>query len=269
MLVDEEVYEQSQEQLVENMMRPHTSYIVCGTPRCGSSLLCEALKNTGIAGRPEEYFWQGDEPFWSKRWGVSTYADYLDKALEEGTTPNGVFGAKVMWGYFDDFVSRLRQIPGYGGLAVPNLMQTVFPNLHYIWVTRRDKVRQAVSFWKAVQTNIWAWSTDEPPVPAKEPTFDFEAIDYLVQEIVTHEAAWQQYFSECGVTPFTVIYEDLVLAYEEAALQVLQYLNIPIPENLVFAERRLKKQADTLSEEWVQRYYNLKQAQAERRVEHS
>jgi LPS sulfotransferase NodH len=90
-----------------------------------------------------------------------------------------------------------------------------------------------------------------------------------VQEIVTHEAAWQQYFSECGVTPFTVIYEDLVLACEATALQVLQYLNIPIPENLVFAERRLKKQSDALSEEWVQRYYNLKQAQAERHVEHS
>ena len=250
-------------------MRPHTSYLVCGTPRCGISLLCEALKNTGSAGRPEEYFWRDDELFWSERWGVSTYADYLDKALEEGTTLNSVFGAKVMWGYFDDFVSKLRQIPDCRGMAVPDLMQIVFPNLHYIWMTRRDKVRQAVSFWKAIQTDVWAWTTDEPPVPAKEPAFDFEAIDYLVQEIVTHEAAWQQYFSECGVTPFTVIYEDLVLACEETALQILQYLNIPIPENLVFAERRLKKQADALSEEWVQRYYNLKQAQAERRVEHS
>jgi LPS sulfotransferase NodH len=251
------------------MMRPHTSYLICATNRSGSSLLCEALKNTGIAGRPEEYFWRDDEPFWSERWSVSTYADYLNKAIEEGTTPNGVFGAKVMWGYFDDFLTKLRRIPEYEELAVPDLMRTVFPNPHYIWMTRRDKVRQAVSFWKAIETGIWACTGDEPPTPAKEPVFDFEPIDYLVQEIVTHEAAWQQYFSECGVTPFTVVYEELVLAYEETARQTLQYLSIPIPENLVFAERQLKKQADALSEEWVQRYHDLKRAQAERRIRRS
>jgi len=56
----------------------------------------------------------------------------------------------------------------------------------------------------------------------------------------------------------TVVYEDLTAAYEVTALNILRYLHIPIPENLMFAERRMKRQADTLSEEWVQRYYNLK-----------
>ena len=32
------------------------SYLVCATPRSGSTLLCELLKDTGVAGRPEEYF---------------------------------------------------------------------------------------------------------------------------------------------------------------------------------------------------------------------
>lgn len=239
-------------------MRPHTSYLVCATPRSGSFLLCEALKNTGLAGWPEEYFWRDDGPFWSERWGVSNYADYLDKAIEEGTTPNGVFGAKVMWGYFDDFVSKLQQLPKYRELTMPNLLAVVFPNLHYIWIMRRDKVRQAVSFWKAIETGIWAWSTDEPPTPAKEPTFNFEAIDHLKNEIEQHEAAWQRYFADCRVEPFTVVYEELVSAYEATALAALRYLNIPIPKDLVFAERRLKKQAAALSEQWMERYYQLR-----------
>ena len=33
-----------------------TSYLVCATPRSGSTLLCQGLKATGVAGRPEEYF---------------------------------------------------------------------------------------------------------------------------------------------------------------------------------------------------------------------
>src|SRR5690349_15120719 len=30
------------------LMQPHISYLVCGTPRSGSSLLCEALVTTGV-----------------------------------------------------------------------------------------------------------------------------------------------------------------------------------------------------------------------------
>ena len=32
------------------------SYLVCATPRSGSTLVCKALRATGVAGRPEEYF---------------------------------------------------------------------------------------------------------------------------------------------------------------------------------------------------------------------
>src|SRR5438046_662736 len=37
-------------------VQPQCSYLVCATPRSGSTLLCEALANTGIAGNPKEYF---------------------------------------------------------------------------------------------------------------------------------------------------------------------------------------------------------------------
>src|ERR1700760_209265 len=37
-------------------MSPDRSYIVCATPRSGSTLVCHALGETGVAGRPEEYF---------------------------------------------------------------------------------------------------------------------------------------------------------------------------------------------------------------------
>ena len=37
-------------------MKPERSYLVCATPRSGSTLVCQALEETGVAGRPEEYF---------------------------------------------------------------------------------------------------------------------------------------------------------------------------------------------------------------------
>lgn len=276
-------------------MQPYISYLVCATPRSGSTLLCEALTNTGIAGHPKEYFealkdtglprrpkeyFEGLEnsdimellgdystldegPTELELWGTSNYADYLDRVIELGTTPNGVFGAKLMWGYFDDFICHLRQIPSCRDIAVPDLLSTKFPNLHYIWVTRQDKGRQAVSLWKAIQTSTWRMeesqlAKDPSSPPAGKLVFHFEAIDYLIQRIVADEVAWWQYFDACKVQPFTVVYEELAAAYEATALNILQYLHIPIPENLTFAERRMKRQADALSEEWVQRYHNLK-----------
>ena len=280
-------------------MQPLHSYLICATPRSGSTLLCEALTNTGMAGNPKEYFEVlkdtglprrpkeyftdlenseiseilgnysrlEDESIQPLFWDSSSYPGYLAKVFEEGTTPNGVFGAKIMWGYFDDFINNLRLIPSYRDLAVPDLMATIFPNLQYIQVTRFDKVRQAVSLWKAIQTWTWkmeedpSFSTDYAQSPSHTLTFHFEAIDHLVRRIIAHEACWQQYLKQSKIQPFTVVYEQLTEAYEETLFKILHYLNIPIPENLVLAERRMKKQADGLSEEWVQRYHQIKREQ--------
>jgi trehalose 2-sulfotransferase len=120
-------------------------------------------------------------------------------AIAQGTSPNGVFGAKIMWG-FDEVVGKLRSIPGYEGLPTAELLSTIFPNLHYTWIARQDKVRHAVSFEKAIQTNIWAMTDGTSPYTG-ELHFDVVRIDALVQVIESHEAAWQLYFAANGITP--------------------------------------------------------------------
>jgi trehalose 2-sulfotransferase len=274
-------------------MQPHTSYLICATPRSGSTLLCEALTNTGIAGRPEEFFQArketgvirrpleyfegtdtteiaailgesvGSEDLLMSPTSEENFADYLARVMQQRTTPNGVFGAKVMWGYFVGLLSNLARIPAYKDLAEPDLLPTVFPNLHYIWLTRRDKVGQAVSLWKAIQT--WTWNHEITTTTTSKPsvrqlTFHYGAIDHLAQQIVADEVAWRQYFTDHGIEPFTVVYEELTGAYEETARSLLHYLGISVPENMQFANRRMKQQADTLSKEWVERYYQLKRA---------
>ncbi len=276
-------------------MRPRISYLVCATPRSGSTLLCEALTNTQLAGypaeyfealratglptRPKEYFTGLDNSEIDHILGnysriderqpqsFDNYADYLDEVLTRGTTPNGVFGAKVMWGYLDDFIDNTRSIPRYRDLEMPNILSAIFPNLHYILVYRLDKVRQAVSLWKAIQSQTWrvdehqniAHSTTQHN--ESELVFNFAAIDHLVQRITSNDAAWQAYFHCIGIQPFTVVYEELVNSYEETASAILHYLGIAVPDRLVFAPRTMQKQSNSLSEEWVERYHRMKQHQ--------
>src|SRR4051812_40994185 len=180
------------------MALPRVSYLVCATPRSGSTLLCRALAQTGVAGIPEEYFearsdtgrpapprdyFTGAEgidldallgteqplpaaPAYSSLDGVDDYADHVAAALERGTTANGVFGAKVMWGHLSDFSAL-------AGGAPPELFNRLFGRPRYVWVSRRDRVRQAVSLWKAIQTQAWAADSEGA---ARAARWSFEAV---------------------------------------------------------------------------------------------
>ena len=70
---------------------------------------------TGRMGRPEEYFWRWQEAQWASRFGLpapdeSNYAAYVGEALQYGTTPNGVFAAKVFWAHAEDLIRRTADI---------------------------------------------------------------------------------------------------------------------------------------------------------------
>ncbi|MEY2569244.1 MAG: trehalose 2-sulfotransferase [Actinomycetota bacterium] len=262
-------------------MPPTLSYLVCATPRSGSTLLCHLLDQTGIAGHPEEYFEalrhsglprRPHEYFDPDRhaniierlafrempdgrpqtpnplWRPETYGRYLAWACQQGTTPNGVFGAKLMWGYLGDFATLLRGIDGMAGLPLPDLLDRAFPGLRYVQITREDKVRQAVSLWKAVQTQ--AWRADEAR-DAGEPVFSFRAVNYLVRLLTAHDASWDAYFLGLGHQPLKVTYEELAEDREPVVRRVLGHLGIDAPDDLGLEAPRLSVQADELSEEWL------------------
>ena len=271
-------------------MTPELCYLVCATPRSGSTLLCELLEQTGVAGRPDEYFealrhsgvprrpheyfdpelhpdivdrlafreMPDRPPTPNPLWAPDTYDRYLAWALEEGTTPNGVFGAKIMWGYLEDFVALMRRVEGFAELPVPEVLDWAFPGLRYVRITRRDKARQAVSLWKAVQTQDWKREADDDGARASAvPTFSFSAVDHLVHQLIAHDAAWDGFFMGMGLDPLVVTYEELAEAHEPVVRRVLAHIGVPAPDPLGVDKPRLAIQADRISEEWTARYAEL------------
>jgi trehalose 2-sulfotransferase len=283
---------------------PSSSYLICATPRSGSTLLCEALKATGVAGVPEEYFEAlrhsgrprrpqeyfigaqdrtilrhlGEHTAFDKRpvrsplWDRHDYEPFLRWAIAQGTTPNDVFGAKLMWGYFGDFVSLLREVPEYRELPIQELLPAVFPELRYVRVVRANKVRQAVSLWKAVQTATWrqedSGDADETQIAdAAEPDaadghgprlkFHFHAIEHLLGQILANEACWDAFFEHAGIKPYVVVYEDFVDNYEETALDVLDYIGVETPDSFSF-KPRMRRQTDDVNRAWARRFSELK-----------
>jgi len=240
-------------------MKPHTSYTVCGTPRSGSGLLCEVLWKTGLAGRPDEYFLRKYVEKYSEIWRASTSYEYLNKIIEEGTTGNGVFGIKIMWDQVGYFREKVLRIPQYMHLQTPDLMGCIFPNLHYIRITRRDKVRQAVSFYKAKKTGIYNWHEGEPTQYLETLEFNFKAIDRLIHNLCDWDSSWQNYFEALKISPFNVVYEDdLEHGYEGVIKRILTYLGVNIPDGLTIQAKR-RKQSDEHSERFVRLYLDALQ----------
>jgi LPS sulfotransferase NodH len=245
-------------------MPQHTSYLICTTPRSGSWLLAEALTGTGLAGRPQDYFWHADEQTHRRQLGVpadAPFADYFRKVVEYATTPNGVCGVKMMSGNLEYFVGFAQALVGTQHVPVPELLATLFPNLHYIWLKRNDKVRQAISWVRASQTGVYMITDDTQRPTGAQVSFDFDVIAREVRAFEREEAFWGQYFATCGVEPLTVVYEDFASAYEETALRILDHLGVATQEPVKFAPRRLMKQADALSDEWVRWYHQLEAPQ--------
>ena len=275
---------------------PTQSYLICATPRSGSTLLCAALDDTGIAGHPEEhfevlletgqrrqprdYFQRSNDPeVWAllddpefrdvlgeyggrysehparrdPSWTPPDFQKLVQDAFEKGTTENGVLGTKIMWAYFRDFV-RLARRRGLQEVRPCDVPATVLPNLRrFVWMHRGDTIRQAVSLWKALQTQQWRKDSDED-IEGQGLRFSFAAVDHLKLRIDEHNAAWQEFFDVCGVEHMEVLYEDLVEDYEGTVLWLLDGIGVSIPEDFAVVRPKMRRQADELSEEWVRLY---------------
>jgi LPS sulfotransferase NodH len=264
------------------MPAPDTSYLVVATPRSGSTLVCETLRATGVAGnplehfevlrhssqprQPREYFEGVDDdavldllsPLDPPRPDPEPPAAWWARIRAEGTTANGVWGGKLMWNHVDDLLDRARELDAVPGDAdLDAALRALFgDDLRLVYVTRPDKVAQAVSLWKAVQTQTWRAGRG---TPAAEAEYAFGGIDHLVRRLEEQDAAWRDWFAATGRTPHVVSFD--VLAEDPAAAigGVLRALGLPDDEVPAPATAR---QGDARSAEWAQRYAREREAVA-------
>lgn len=225
------------------------AYLICATPRTGSSLLCGLLDSTGVAGHPESYFRRPDEQSWAEHWGIASagggrfrYADYLHAALDAGRTGNGVFAARIMWGTMTELTGQLGVVyPDLAGTGI-RLLRRAFGATRFIYLYRDDVLAQAVSRLRAEQTSVWFQAvTAEQPRPAREPRFDRDQIRRLVHLIGAHNVAWREWFESAGAEPYPVRYEDLAADPAGVAGAALGFLGLELPagREILVRHRRL------------------------------
>jgi LPS sulfotransferase NodH len=268
---------------------PTRGYLICCIERTGSNLLTGALMRTGKAGLPREYFNHSDlnKPWMREILGDADLIGGFPRILAAGTTPNGIFGAKIHLGHFrrlgttisgdtslERGDSRYRLLsslaaPPSPGAALELLwshfadlrwqsagydfLRARLPDLRFIWLTRRNMAARAISLIRARRTGRW-WKAAATTAPADDrQDFDLNEIHIRYCIGLFEEALWQRFFEDNGIVPHPVTYETFVPSYEATVSGVLTFLDIDIADAAIAAPSSAI-QSDSLSTEWEERY---------------
>jgi LPS sulfotransferase NodH len=263
--------------------KPTVAYVICASQRSGSNLLCEALGGTEILGQPHEYFlyWEMEahdrqrlEDESARPWLIPVDV-YLQKLTALGTTSNGVFGVKIMWSYFGIVLKKLRTLPSFQDLSFDEIARSLWGDVRYIHMTRRDKVRQAVSMAKAIQSGRWIDVDREVFAATRAPFFytqnlrmlknhvemtdrdlqyDFDQIARLYRMVCEEDESWSHYLRATGADVFRVVYEEFVEQYETTTNDLIDFLQVTRPQQLRPVRGFMKRQSDSVNDEWVDRF---------------
>lgn len=246
------------------LFKPQLSYIIWFSQRTGSTLLCKGLRDTGIAGNPSEWLYINNSLNFLTHYQVNNYAELQDKIWQLGSTYNSVFGLKysIYEPHFSAVVDILKRFPTCNSKSNKSgeIWNQAFPNLKHIFMTRRNKIRLAVSWWKAIKTGEWHREIGTKPTSANiQNKYNYNAINHLFAECCMREAAMQDFFTEGEIIPLTIVYEDFVLSYRETIQKIIDYLEIPNANRVKIAFPLEEKLADEVSENWVQRFRKERQ----------
>lgn len=230
-------------------------------PRTGSTLLCRSLWDSGRAGAPKEYLnpmqirdWQvrmgsrtsswvhralhGPAVALAGRWGWNgdDLARHLARVRARRSSAEGWFGLKIHHHHFRQwFLDADRDPEAWLGPT------------RWILLTRDDRIAQAVSWARAVQTGRWA-AHQRGYAP---PVYDRARIDHYRVQIEQQEAAWEAWLAHRDVLRLT--YEQVVQDLHGTMQAVLRHLGEP-DDIEAHSSPPMARQADEISEEWIARY---------------
>lgn len=238
-------------------LTPPRAYVVASLPRTGSTLLCDALWATRLAGAPQEHLNPMQLRDWSLRAGRWPYA-VIRGPLLALVARRGLTTAQLQ-----AHLDRVRAARSSGGLYGLKLhahhLTRRFPSgdveallgpIRWIYVTREDKLSQAISWARAQQTGAWAsWQRADLP-----PVYSRRRITRCLEQIHAGEATWEAHFTARGVTPLRLSYERLAADLQGAVRAALAWLEVPGADGVEVPPPRLKRQADGVSAAWRARF---------------
>lgn len=225
---------------------PSKTYMVAAIPRTGSTHFCLSLWRTGCLGAPLEYINLKNRDHTIDRLGGGDLVKYWKALLHVRTSKNGVFGFKSF-------------VPNFKDIAVKSeeLLALIAP-AHVVYITRRDKIAQAASYARAVQTQAWFAGVKEQTAPRYDPALLKQAELWIAQQ----EDSWEKIFQLKEVDPIRVYYEDFLARPDETMAVVAGAMGVTLDPDARIQAPEIERQADEMSADWIQLYQHERSVQS-------
>jgi trehalose 2-sulfotransferase len=228
---------------------PEKVYVLASVPRSGSTFLSHLLWRTGCLGAPLEYlnFLPGGHYGFASN-SPRKQTEIWESVLHRRTSPNGVFGIKC----FPLLISLLfRSNPQLYSQATAMLMPSD-RSARVVRLRRRDRLAHAISFARATRSGIWR--QEQEPQDGITVDYSRAAVDQAMGELDRAETGWDPLFDTLRVEPLTLWHEDVVDRPEDAVRKVAEFLNVQIEPSAAVAVPEVRKQAQSDSQLWAERY---------------
>ena len=200
------------------------TFLICTTARSGSNLLSDYLNHTGLVGKVGEAFNPNMiRPLWFGKQAASEgqviLPKYIDRLRSLHSAPSGIWGAKLL---YEDLAALISLAP----------MQALMAESRMIFLRRRAKVSQAVSYFLAEATGRWV-STDVGRMDPTEVTYDFARLSRILELLTQQETRWLTYFEANKIAYLEVIYEDFIADARAGLEKILAFLGISFSNLIV------------------------------------
>ncbi len=192
-------------------VNPKVQYMVATLPRSGSTFFCIQCWRTGALGAPMEYpKIDLNLPLKSRIEGGDDIEFYWQTVLKLRTSPNGVFGYKM---FMSDYMEM--------GRRYPSMLKHFVPD-HVIYLTRKDLLSQAISYSKAIRSNVWFAG-----VPVKQkPIYDRKHIQECKDMLLSQQQFWEDVFALTSTSVLRVTYEELLGNRKETLEKVGDFVGV-------------------------------------------
>lgn len=241
---------------------PERTIVICSQQRSGSTLLSEAMYFAGAFGCPLEYFHPTFRQSFERRFRSADFLSYLSALHAHRTGGNGVFSTKLFWIDVLDLAHELapKEFGKLGWSAthistadhrrILSLIVEAIPNPEFVFLTRRDEVRQAISLFVASGTGSWRKFTNGVAGGAS-PEYSFDQIVATLAFVQNCNRQWLNFFRANNLRYQQLVYEDLAQDYERTLRKLFIALGRP---DAPIVPPRLRRQADATSDEFRERF---------------
>lgn len=221
-------------------------YLILSQARTGGTFLCEALQRSGHAGMPFEYLNPAAIRMFARRIGAGNKIalQRLIGALERHRTgANGVFGMQL-------HVEQLATLIG----TQESRKRWIWRNDRIVMLYRRDKLAQAVSLERSLQSSAWHRTAGETGerYPA-EWTIDPWIIARHIANLGQQEQIIRASLESFPGRVFELTYEELDTDFESVWARISEFLDIP-PMPAAAVHPQLVRMRDAASEEMMVRF---------------